>query len=160
MLELVCAHDGQLSLDTHTHKKPGFGSETFMTICPHAQEHRCVSAHICAACMSSVGQSASRIILYGSSVCLTLMHFPVACLHSLAGVLCVSEARAGAESLMDGVQGSRTSAVVGHIAARRNRTRSPWVCTRVHGAFCCVSFFFFFFIVGAIGKQRGPGGDI
>lgn len=98
---------------------------------------RLACGHICAVCMSSVGQSASHIISYGSSVCLTLMHFPVACLHSLAEVLCVSEARAGAESLMDGVQGSRTSAVVGHIAARRNHTRSPWVCTRVHSAFCC-----------------------
>lgn len=60
-----------------------------------------------------------HIILYGSSVSLTLMHFPVACFHSLAEVLCVSEAKAGAESLMDGVQRSRTSAVVGHITTQR-----------------------------------------
>lgn len=80
------------------------------------------------------------------------MHFPVACLHSLAEVLCVSEARAGAESLMDGVQGSRTSAVVGRIAARRNHTRSPWVCTAL--------FVVFFVTVGATGKQRELEGEI
>lgn len=63
---------------------------------------------------------------------------PVACFHSLAEVWSVSEATAGAESLMDGVQGSRTSAVAGHHHNPLNRAASLGLapqCTQLLGCF-------------------------
>lgn len=54
---------------------------------------------------SAVLDVLDTVWFYKAGVYLTLMHVPVACSWSLAEAARVSEATAGAESLMDGVQG-------------------------------------------------------
>lgn len=116
-----CVHDRQLSLDLHKTalwQRESSGNIYNSTVtCTTTVV--CVNLHADLFCVHvKCWTKCLHIILYGSSVSLTVRHFPVACFHSLAEVLCVSEARAGAESLMDGVQGSRTSAVAGHITTQ------------------------------------------
>lgn len=91
--------DGRLSLESGSLST----SSSFVFTCTAALM-RFMHAKRCTRC--------ADIILYGSGISPTSMHYPAVCFHSLAGVVCVSEATAGAESLMNGVQGSWTSAVV------------------------------------------------
>lgn len=103
--------DGQLSLDTPN-------------ICniSHAEPH-CVNLHaVLCAC-----QVLDKVHTYNFIWFQCLLHsdaFPW-CMLPLLGCSCVCvRGQAGAESLMDGVQGSRTSAVAGHSTNPVNRTAS------------------------------------